>query len=56
MVNNINEPGLIVVHRKVAVTHEDSVNCCCDPYIFEDDTLKTTTQICEETSKMDIKQ
>ena len=49
---NINDEdlGLLIIHRDLPGDHTDGIDCWCEPFIIEEDTLLTPEQIVEKVS------
>jgi len=44
------ESGFLIIHRDIPGTHTDGIDCWCEPFIIEEDTVMTPTQIVEKVS------
>jgi len=45
----------VVIHRDIPGKHILSADCWCDPMVVEDDDLRTTQQLLEESDRKDLR-
>jgi len=44
------KPGILIIHRDIPGDHIDGIDCWCEPFVIEEDTLLTPEQIVEKVS------